>query len=267
MTVDNRNDYGNALETLETDYITGAKRVMERIEQTQMDVIERAAELCFQSIHNGGLVHLFGSGHSRMAVEEMYPRYGSFPGFHPMVELSLTNHHAVVGSNGQRQAMFLENVEGFGRIIADEVHYGQHDSMMLFSHSGTGAVVVDIALAMKERGIPVIAVTSVGHSRLSRSKHSSGHRLYELADIVIDNGAVPGDAMVKIEGLHTPVGPGSTIGNTVIVNSIKCKLAQKLTDAGNPPKVITSAIFVGDEESKRLFDASYDEYWRSTRSV
>lgn len=256
-----------AYSMLENNYLDGVKKVIRRVEQTQMEAIDRAAEVCFNSIRNEGLVHLFGSGHSRMAVEEMYPRYGSFPGFHPMVELSLTNHHAVVGSNGQRQAMFLENVEGFGRIIADEVHYGPYDSMMLFSHSGAGSVVIDIALAMKERKLPVIAVTSVGHSRLSRSKHSSGLRLFELADIVIDNGAVPGDAMVRIEGLHTPVGPGSTIGNTVIVNLIKCKVAQKLTEAGKPPKVITSAIFVGDEESKQLFNASYEDYWRMTRSI
>ncbi|MFC4776277.1 sugar isomerase domain-containing protein [Paenibacillus sp. GCM10023252] len=256
-----------AYAALDVNYLDGVKKVIERVESTQMAAIEQAAEICFNSINQDGLVHLFGSGHSRMAVEEMYPRYGSFPGFHPMVELSLTNHHAVVGSNGQRQAMFLENVEGFGRVIADEVHYGPHDSMMLFSHSGAGSVVIDIALSMKERNIPVIAVTSVGHSELSRSKHSSGYRLFELADIVIDNGAVPGDAMVKIDGLHTPVGPGSTIGNTIIVNLIKCKVAQQLTSAGKPPKVLTSSIFVGDEESKRLFNASYEEYWRTTRSI
>ncbi|MDR6551057.1 SIS domain-containing protein [Paenibacillus qinlingensis] len=256
-----------AYRALETNYMDGVQKVIQRVEQTQMEAIDRAAELCFQTIHKDGLVHLFGSGHSRMAVEEMYPRYGSFPGFHPMVELSLTNHHAVVGSNGQRQAMFLENVEGFGRVIADNFHYGAHDSIILFSHSGAGSVVIDIALAMKERQIPIVAVTSVGHSQLSKSKHSTGYRLFELADIVIDNGAVPGDAMVKIEGLHTPVGPGSTIGNTIIVNLIKCKVAQKLTDAGKPPKVITSAIFVGDEASKELFNASYDEYWRTTRSI
>lgn len=250
---------------LETDFITGARKIIDRIEQNEMANIEKAVEICLHSIKNDNLVHLFGSGHSRMAVEEMYPRYGSFPGFHPMVELSLTNHHAVVGNNGQRQAMFLENVEGFGRVIAANHHYGPHDSMILFSHSGTGAVVIDIALEMKERGIPLIAVTSVKHSELSESKHSSGKKLYQLADVTIDNGAVPGDAMVRIDNLATPVGPGSTIGNTVIVNSIKAKLAQKLTDLGRPPQVITSAIFVGKEQSEQLFNASYEQYWKSTR--
>lgn len=252
---------------LETNYITGARKILDRIEETQMGAIDQAAEACANAILKGSVVHLFGSGHSRMAVEEMYPRYGSFPGFHPIVELSLTNHHAVVGSNGQRQAMFLENVEGFGEVIANNFHYGAHDVMIVFSNSGTNNVPIDIAIEMKKRGIPVIAVTSLDHSKLSKSKHSAGKKLYEYADIVIDNCAVPGDAMVKIEGLNTPVGPGSTIGNTVIVNLIKCKVAEILTKNGKTPKVLTASITVGDEESKKLFQESYEEYWETTRSL
>jgi uncharacterized phosphosugar-binding protein len=249
----------------ETDYLSGVKKIINRLESTQMGNIERAVNICVNSILRNCVVHLFGSGHSRMAVEEMYPRYGSFPGFHPMVELSLTNHHNVVGSNGQRQAIFLENVEGFGQVILSNYHFGGHDSMILFSHSGTGNVVIEIALGMKERGIPLIAVTSMAHSQLAKPKHRSGYKLYELADVTIDNCAVPGDAMVKINHLETPVGPGSTIGNTVIVNLIKCKVAEQLVKNGKPPKVITSSVLVGDEESKRLFEASYEEYWTMTR--
>ncbi|MCL6547662.1 MAG: SIS domain-containing protein [Alicyclobacillus sp.] len=250
---------------LETDYLAGVKKLVERIEATQMEAILEAAEVCYSSIIQGCVVHLFGSGHSRMAVEEMYPRYGSYAGFHPMVELSLTNHHAVVGSNGQRQAMFLENVEGFGEVILSNYHFGAHDSCLVFSHSGTSVVPIDIALGMRRRGIPVVAVTSMEHSRRAEPKHSSGKRLFEVADIVIDNCAVPGDAMVRIEGLDTPVGPGSTIGNTVIVNLIKCKVAEKLVAAGKPPSVLTSAVVVGPERSRALFEASYEEYWRMTR--
>lgn len=250
---------------LETDYITGVRKIIDSIEKTQMEAIDRAVDICMNSLLNDNVVHLFGSGHSRMAVEEMYPRYGSFAGFHPMVELSLTNHHAVVGSNGQRQAMYLENVEGFGKVIASNYHYGEHDSMILFSQSGTGTVVVEMALEMKARNIPIIAITSVSHSKLSKSKHSSGSKLFELADVVIDNCAVPGDAMVQIPDLETPVGPGSTIGNTVIVNQIKCKVARKLTENGRPPKVITSSISVGEEKAKQLFEGSYEDYWAMTR--
>jgi uncharacterized phosphosugar-binding protein len=249
----------------ETDYLQGVRKIIDRIESTQMKAIEEATKICSRSIMNDCVVHLFGSGHSRMAVEEMYPRYGSFPGFHPMVELALTNHHEVVGNNGQRQAIFLENVEGYGQVIVSNFHYGKEDSIIIFSQSGTGCVVVDVALEMRRRHIPIIAVTSVEHSRLSESRHSTGKKLYEVADLVIDNGAIPGDAMVKVDGLTEPVGPGSTIGNTVIVNLIKCQLAKKLTAAGRPPKVITSPVVVGRQESARLFHESYEQYWSSTR--
>ena len=93
--------------TAALEYLERAEAIVRRVRETQLAAIERAADVCAGAIARDGLVHLFGTGHSRMLVEEMYPRYGSFPGFHPIVELSLTNHTQVVGANGQRQAMFL----------------------------------------------------------------------------------------------------------------------------------------------------------------
>jgi len=249
------------------EYLRCCHDILERIEQTQMDTIRRVALMCADCIAADGLVHLFGSGHSRMAVEEIFPRYGSFPGFHPIVELSLTYHNPVVGANGQRQAMFIERTEGLGQIILRNFEFGPHDLMMVFSTGGTGAVAVDVALEARRLGMPVIAVTSLAHSRASRPGHSSGRRLFEVADVVLDNCAVEGDAMVPVAGLQTPVGPGSTIGNTALVNAIKCEVAQLLTDRGQPPLVLTSATFVGEEESRRLFDAAYDDYRRRVRRL
>src|SRR5260370_15318365 len=121
--------------------------LVERIRDTQSVAIEQASRLCSEAIGAGGLVHLFGTGHSRIPVEEMFPRYGSFPGFHPIVELSLSNHHQVVGSNGQRQAMFLENVEGLGRIILRNFQLDpERDMMMVISARGTNAVPIEIAM-------------------------------------------------------------------------------------------------------------------------
>src|SRR5437870_2875525 len=121
-------------------YIAEVRRVIDRIANMQSDTIAQAARICADAILKDGLVHLFGSGHSRMAVEEMYPRYGSFPGFHPMVEQSLSNHHQVVGSNGQRQAMFLENVEGLGRVILGNFRLeAGKDVMMVISAGGANA--------------------------------------------------------------------------------------------------------------------------------
>jgi uncharacterized phosphosugar-binding protein len=133
------------------DYLCAAREILERFEATQMETVREAARLCAGSIGRGGLVHLFGSGHSRMAVEEMFPRYGSFPGFHPIVELSLTFHNPVVGANGQRQAMFIERTEGLGQAILRNFEFGPDDLMWVISNSGSGAVVVDVALGAKER--------------------------------------------------------------------------------------------------------------------
>jgi len=229
--------------------------------------VRECARRCAEAILAGGLVHLFGCGHSRMAVEEMFPRYGSFPGFHPIVELSVTYHNPVVGANGQRQAMFIEQVEGLGPVILRNFEFGPRDLMWVISTSGTGAVVVDVALEAKRLGLPVIALISRDHCRASPAGHSSGRKLDEIADLVLDSGAVAGDAMVSIPGLRTPVGPGSTIGNTAIINMVKCAVARLLTEAGEPPLVLTHRHYVGAEESSRLFEAVYDDYRRRVRRL
>ena len=194
------------------EYIDKSAQIIQRVRETQLDAIREAAKLCADSIARRGLVHLFGNGHSRMAVEEMWPRYGSFPGFHPIVELSMTNHTQVVGANGQRQAMWIERQEGLGQIILRNFVFRDYDTMMIFSTSGSNGVVVDVALGAKERGLNVVSVVALEYARELRSGHSSGKRLIDIADVVIDNCAVPGDAMVEVPGVDVPVGPGSTIG-------------------------------------------------------
>ncbi|HMO59568.1 MAG TPA: sugar isomerase domain-containing protein, partial [Roseiflexaceae bacterium] len=148
-------------------YLDAARAIVEKIRDTQGQALARAAEICADSIAAGGLVHLFGTGHSRIPVEEIFPRHGSFPGFHPIVELSLTHHTQVVGANGQRQAMYLEKLEGFGEIILRNFVFGAHDSFIVFSNGGVNGVVIDVALGAKARGMPVIAVISVEHSLAS----------------------------------------------------------------------------------------------------
>jgi uncharacterized phosphosugar-binding protein len=203
-----------------------------------------------------------------MAVEEMYPRYGSFPGFHPIVELSLSNHHQVVGANGQRQAMFIESAEGLGRVILSNFQLSpERDIMIVISAGGTNAVPVEVALEAKSVGMPVIAITAVRHSRLSSSKHSSGQRLFEAADVVIDTCTPPGDAAVHLPGLNTPVGPLTSVAAITIVNMIKVEVARRLTDAGHPPAVLTSPVLVGEQRSRDLFEQSYREYRDRTRRL
>jgi uncharacterized phosphosugar-binding protein len=249
------------------EYLRGAQAILERVEATQLEPIAQCARWCGESILQGGLVHMFGSGHSRMALEEMFPRYGSFPGFHPIVELSVTFHNQVVGANGQRQAMFIERTEGLGPVILRNFEFGPHDLMWVVSTSGTGALVVDVALEAKRLGLPVIALISTEHSRVSSPGHSSGKKLTDIADLVLDNCAVPGDSMVRVPGLQYPVGPGSTIGNTAIINMVKCEVARILTEGGEPPYVLTHAHFIGAEASREVFDLAYDDYRRRVRRL
>jgi uncharacterized phosphosugar-binding protein len=241
-------------------YLDAAQAILEHIRTSQLPVIEQAAAICTESIAGGGLVHLFGTGHSRMMIEEMFPRHGSFPGFHSIVELSLTYHNQVVGANGQRQAMFLEHVEGLGQVMMRNFVFAAPDSFIIFSNSGVNEVVVEVALEARQRQLPVIAVVSVDHCRASTPRHSSGKRLIEIADVTIDNCTPAGDAMVSIAGLADPVGPGSTIGAAAVTNMIKCLVADQLTRLGQPPIVLTSGYFIGAEASKQRFEECYDDY-------
>jgi len=249
------------------DYLEAVVKILKRIRQTQMEAIEQAADICARTIAHDGLVHLFGTGHSRMFLEEMYPRHGSFPGFHPIVELSLTYHTQVVGANGQRQAMFLERTEGLGGVIMRNFVFAPPDSFIIFSNSGVNEVVVEVGLEAKQRGLPLIAVVSVDHCRASTPRHSCGKRLVEIADLTIDNCTPPGDALVTVDGLPDPVGPGSTIGGAAVTNALKSAVAERLAALGKPPLVLTSSFFIGEEASRAGFEASYDDYRRRIRRV
>jgi len=226
----------------------------------QQSVIEEAAELFAASIGAGRMVHVFGSGHSRIMVEEMWPRYGSFPGFNPLVELSLSFHNLVVGANGQRQAMFLENVSGLAERMLRNFDLSTADSALIISSSGCNVVPIEVAEQFRLRGVRVVSIISLAHSRASASKRADGLKLQDFSELVLDTGAPVGDAMIQVEGLDTPVSPGSTIGGCLLVNAVKAEVAQRLAARGKPPKVLSSAAVVGPERAVELFEAAYDEH-------
>jgi uncharacterized phosphosugar-binding protein len=193
-------------------------------------------------------------------VEEMWPRYGSFPGFNPIVELSLTFHNLVVGANGQRQAMFIENVPGLAERILRNFALSSDDSALVISSSGCSTVPVEVAQEFQRKKIRVVSIVSVQHSNASRSRHPQGKKVQDFSDLVLDTGAPVGDAMVTIPGLDTPVSPGSTIGGCLLVNCIKAQVALLLTEAGAPPKVLSGGAVVGEQRAAELFEAAYDEH-------
>lgn len=241
------------------EYLEKCERIIATI-AAQKENIFKAAALFSESILAGRMVHCFGSGHSRIMVEEMWPRYGSFPGFNPIVELSLTNHNNVTGTNGQRQAMFLENVSGFAERILRNFDLSEKDSALIVSSSGTNIVPIEMAELFQQKKIKVVAIITRQHSQKSISKRKDGKKLSDFADIILDTGAPAGDSMIYIDGLETPVSPGSTVGGVLLINSIKAEVANLLTKAGHPPKVLTAANIIGAEKARQLFEAAYDEH-------
>jgi uncharacterized phosphosugar-binding protein len=242
-------------------YLEQCAVLVERV-AAQTPAVRTAAEWFAASILSGRMVHVFASGHSRIMVEEMWPRYGSFPGFNPMVELSLTFHTPVVGSNGQRQAMFLENVSGLAERILRNFDVQPADSALIISSSGGNLVPIEMAEGFRGKGVKVVSIVSVRHSQATATRHPRGLRLPDVSDLVLDTGAPAGDAMVAIDGLDTPVSPGSTVGGCMLVNAIKAEVADRLTRAGQPPKVLTAAALIGADRATTLFESAYDEHSR-----
>jgi uncharacterized phosphosugar-binding protein len=234
---------------------------MDAVER-QADAIRQAADWFAETILAGRMVHVFGSGHSRIMVEEMWPRYGSFPGWNPIVELSLSFHNLVVGANGQRQAMFLENTSGLAARILRNFDLQPTDTALVISSGGCNIVPIEMAEEFTQRGVRVVAIVSRLHSEASTSRRRDGKKLTDFAALTLDTGAPVGDAMVHITGLDTPVAPGSTIGGCLLVNAIKAEVAARLTAAGQPPRVLTAAAICGPERATELFEAAYDEHAR-----
>src|SRR6266511_1107097 len=157
------------------EYLDRARGLIDCIALQQRQ-IEQAADWFAETILAGRMVHIFGSGHSRIMVEEMWPRYGSFPGFNPIVELSLTYHNNVVGANGQRQAMYLENVPGFAERILRNFNLSEKDAAFIISSSGCNIVHIEMAELFQKKKIKVVALITKEHSAKSVSKRSDGKK-------------------------------------------------------------------------------------------
>ena len=244
-------------------YFEKTAALLETLKKTQLPAIEKAAELFADRISKGGLVFLFGNGHSRMMCEEMTPRQGCFPGFVALVELALSNHASIVGTNGLRAPLHLEKYEGYAEEILKGFKFGPHDAMVVVSTSGLRPVIVEMAAGAKQRGLPVVGILSVAHCKAAKPGHSSGKKLLDVADIVIDNQCPPGDCIVELPGLEWRTGPTSTVTGGMIMNMLRCATAEKLIEKGKPPVLLPSHQFVGNTSAAEQLDRFYEAYRKS----
>jgi len=253
--------------TAALSYFEKTAALLDALKKTQLPAIEQAAELFADRISKGGLVFLFGNGHSRMMCEEMIPRQGCYPGFVALVELALSNHANIVGTNGLRAPLHLEKFEGYAEEILKGFKFGPHDAMIVISTSGIRPVIVEMALGAKKRGLPVVGILSVAHCKQAAPGHSSGKKLLDVADFVIDNQCPPGDCIVELQGLEWRTGPTSTVTGGMIMNMIRCGTAERLVKMGKPPTLLPSHQFVGNTSAAEQLERFYEAYRKSLKHL
>jgi len=248
-------------------YFEKTIELLREVRERELPAIEQAAEVCASSIAEGGLVFLFGNGHSRMLCEEMTPRQGCFPGFVALVELALSNHADIIGANGLRAPLYLEKYEGYAEEILKGFRFGPHDAFIVISTSGIRPVIVEMAAGARRRGMPVIGIVSRRHCEQSQPAHSSGKKLIDVADVVIDNHCPPGDCVYEVAGLEWRTGPVSTVTGAMIVNMLRCEVAERLVARGVKPELLPSHQFVGDSSAAEQLERFYESYRRSLRHL
>lgn len=252
---------------LATQWLTNARAVMSRIEETQMENIRKAAEVMADSIEAGRWVHTFGCGHATIPVEEMYPRIGGFVGFHPIIELPLTFFTRITGEMGVHQFIFLERVEGYGVEIMKGYNFDKRDTMWLFSHTGINNVNIDIALEAKKRGMKVIAYGSASEAKGKVSRHSTGKTIFEVADLVVDTCAPGGDSSVPLKNHQDKVGPVSTMAFVTCVWMTVTTVAEILAERNVKLFIHPSHNVAGDTTAKQRLDEALAEYKRRVAGV
>jgi uncharacterized phosphosugar-binding protein len=252
---------------LAMQWLSNARDVMSRIEETQMDQIRKAAEVMADTIECGRWVHTFGCGHATIPVEEMYPRIGGFVGFHPMIELPLSFFTRITGEMGVHQFVFLERVEGYGVEIMKGYNFDPRDTMWLFSHSGINNVNIDVALEAKKRGIKVIAYGSAAEALGKQTRHSSGKTIFDVADIVVDSCAPIGDASVNLKNHQDKIGPVSTMAFITCVWMTVTTVAEILAERGVKLYIHPSHNVPGDDTAKQRLEEALAEYKRRVATV
>jgi len=235
-------------------YYERVSDILSDIRNREMPKIEEAGALFAETIAAGRRVYLFGSGHSVIPVQDVFPRYGSFIGFFPLYDPRLMWHN-VVGPGGARELLWIERQEGYIANFLRSFAIEPGDCMLVFSHGGLNAAPIEAALYARERGCRVVTVSSHANRRAAQATHSSGMQLPDAADIAIDNCVPPEDAQVDI-GRPEKVAAGSTMAAVFIAMALVAETGARLAAMGFEPVTFVSPNVPGvrKDHNLRVFD-------------
>jgi len=243
-----------------TEHMIGLLR---RLLDTQDAVLDDVAHRCADTLGGGGLVHLFGSGHSVMPTLDAFPRYGSFVGLHPLTDPRLMWHN-VLGPGGVRELQWLERAENYMERFLSHEPLNAGDVLIVYSHGGRNSAGIEAAMYANERGITTVAVTAVAN-RERPAEHSSGKHLSDVCQLVVDTGAPVADAVIEIDGWGPPVGGTSTVVACVVSHEIVTRTAAVLAERGQTLPTFVSPTVPGasladnelvfEAHRRRLFEA------------
>ncbi|MEA5050038.1 MAG: SIS domain-containing protein [Oscillospiraceae bacterium] len=232
---------------MDNEVFSTAEELIARLKATQGDNILAAAKCIADTFEAGGLLQAFGSGHSNAGALELCHRAG---GFVPTKAIK------------EPAGGMYEAVPGVGEIFMQKVDIRKGDVVFIISNSGRNPLPLEIACQAKERGAKVVAVTSVASSKKLTSKHKSGKRLFEIADVVIDNQVPDGDACIELEGLDTAICGMSTITTAVALQAVVLEAAKMLLARGiTPPFFKSQNVDGGAEYNQVLLDRYFDRLY------
>ena len=235
------------------DHLAALKLVIDKyldlIINTQREKIEIASDLCAQSLLNNGLIYVFGAGHSMMMALEMFYRAGGLAGIYPIIDPDL------LGFNGSSVSGFLEHVSGFAKALLDSINLVPNSTLIVVSRSGINNAPVEMAFEAKQRGLKVIAITSIKYSQSLRPNNTLGKRLYEIADVAIDDGVPEGEVAYEVDGYK--VAAISTILDSFIIHSIEILTISKLLARGIKPSIWISTHIPGARENNEKLREKY----------
>ena len=243
-------------------YFTIMQAVVENVFNTQEENMAKAANILASTTKNEGIIHLFGSGHSSLIAEDVFWRAATLANVHAIFE------SAVAGINEVTKTSKIEKLEGIGQVIVDYNRIMPPDAIICISNSGNNAATVDVALAAKARGVPVIAITNVTYADQLTTHHSSGKKLKDVADVVIDNCSLYGDAAVELDGFPQKVGATSTIPAAFIVPALLVQTCENLLEDGVQPDVYYNGHLAYEDPNIKLHnDALVDKYFYKIRNL